>query len=99
MGNQYHHHFPSQGIWTFLKLKMTKVAVFLTVLSSAAAAVIPPTRDRILEPLVKVLEPMLILEHPINNKIGEDGVVLLGRHHGVGQTSNLRNQLNKWTPT
>merc|ERR1712098_717275 len=39
---QYHHHFPSQGICTFLKLKMTKVAVILTVLSSAAAAVIPP---------------------------------------------------------
>merc|ERR1712029_679318 len=43
---EYHHHFPSQGICTFLKLKMTKFAVFLTVLSSAAAAVIPPTQGQ-----------------------------------------------------
>merc|ERR1712029_1048833 len=43
---EYHHQFPSQGIWTFLKLKMTKFAVFLTVLSSAAAAVIPPTQGQ-----------------------------------------------------
>merc|ERR1712219_45291 len=46
MGSQCHHHFPSQGIWTFLKLKMTKFAVFLTVLSSAAAAVIPPNQGQ-----------------------------------------------------
>merc|ERR1712235_184871 len=38
--------FLSQGIWTFLKLKMTKFAVFLTVLSSAAAAVIPPNQGQ-----------------------------------------------------
>merc|ERR1712189_172568 len=43
---EYHHHFTSQGIWTFLKLKMTKFAVFLTVLSSAAAAVIPPNQGQ-----------------------------------------------------
>merc|ERR1712029_861680 len=43
---EYHHHFPSQGIQTFLKLKMTKFAVFLTVLSSAAAAVIPPNQGQ-----------------------------------------------------
>merc|ERR1712189_10836 len=43
---EYHHHFPSQGIRTFLKLKMTKFAVFLTVLSSAAAAVIPPNQGQ-----------------------------------------------------
>merc|ERR1712235_228461 len=38
--------FLSQGIWTFLKLKMTKFAVFLTVLSSATAAVIPPNQGQ-----------------------------------------------------